>query len=133
MNASTLAIAAALAAAAPSTGAAPKEDEMPTAETARRASGPAALGAEVETDNDQVTVIRFRMAPHQTIPMHDVTPRAVVWLTEAHLRLTFPDGSTTELNQRVGDTGWLPRQRHAGENLGDAPVEFVAVVPKAPR
>ncbi len=93
-------------------------------------AGPAALGPEVENDNEQVTVIRFRMAPHQKIPMHEVTPRAVVWLTEAHLRLTFPDGSTKDLHQKAGDTGWLPLQRHAGENVGDTPIEFIAVVPK---
>ena len=78
----------------------------------------------------QVTVIRLQMAPHQKTAMHEVTPRVVVWLTDAHLRLTFPDGSTRDLRQRAGDTGWLSRQRHAGENLGDAPIEFVAVVPK---
>jgi quercetin dioxygenase-like cupin family protein len=78
-----------------------------------------------------VTVIRLRLAPHQKIPMHDVTPRAVVWLTDARLRLTFPDGSTKDLVQKAGDTGWLPQQRHAGENLGDAPVELVAVIPKS--
>jgi quercetin dioxygenase-like cupin family protein len=133
MNASTLVIAATLAAAATPTGAASKEGHMRTEETARRAAGPGGLGAEVETDNDEVTVIRFRMAPHQKIPMHEVTPRAVVWLTAARLRLTFPDGSIRDLDQKAGDTGWLPRQRHAGENLGDAPIEFVAVVPKPGR
>ncbi len=132
MNPSTLALAAVLAAAAPSTGAAPKEAQMSTIGTmAGPTAGPAAVEPKVESENDQVTVIRFRMAPHETIPMHEVTPRVVVWLTDAHLRLTFPDGSTKHLHQRAGDTQWLSRQRHAGENLGDAPIEFIAVVPKA--
>lgn len=132
MSPSTLVLAATLAAAAPSMGVAPKEAQMSTTGMlARGTAGPAAFGPKVESENDRVTVIRFRMAPHQKIPMHDVTPRVVVWVTDAHLRLTFPNGSTKDLHQKVGDTEWLTRQRHAGENLGDAPIEFIAVVPKA--
>lgn len=109
MTSSMLTLAAVLAATSPHVGPGPK----------------------VEYENEDVTVIRLRIAPRQKIPMHDVTPRVVVWLTDARLRLTFPDGSTKDQAQRAGDTEWLPRQRHAGENLGDAPIELVAVIPKA--
>ena len=120
MNASMLMFAAVLAAAALSAGGEPRRD-----------SGQAAVGPTVELENERVTVIRLRMEPHQKIPMHDVTPRVVVWLTDATLRLTFPDGSTKEIHQRAGEAEWLPQQRHEGENLGDAPIELIAVVPKA--
>lgn len=130
---STLWLAAALAASAPHGGAAPKEAHMSVStsgEAAPPTAAPGPLGPQVEAENDRVTVIRFRMAPHQKIPIHDLTPRVVVWLTDAHLRLTYADGSTKDLHARAGDTQWLERQRHAGENLGDRPIEFVAVVPK---
>lgn len=96
--------------------------------TKRGHTGPAQGTPEIE--NEQVTVIRFRIPPHHKIPLHEVTPRVVVWLTGGRLRLTFPDGSSEELLPRAGDTQWLPTQSHAGENLGDTPIEFVAVIPK---
>jgi quercetin dioxygenase-like cupin family protein len=86
--------------------------------------------AHMELQNEAVEVVRIRLAPHERLPMHEVTPRVVVWLTDAHLRDTFADGTTREVQMKAGEVGWVPAQQHAGENLGDQPVEFVAIVPK---
>jgi hypothetical protein len=92
-------------------------------------TGPA--NAVVELENDAVVVVRIRMAPHERTPMHDITgARLVVWLTDAHLRDTHPDGHTAEIRRRAGDIDWVPVQRHAGENLSHEPLEFLAIVPK---
>jgi hypothetical protein len=94
-------------------------------------SGPA--NAMVELENDAVVVIRIRMAPYERTPMHDITSaRLVVWLTDAHLRDTHPDGRSAEIRRRAGDIDWVPVQRHAGENLSHEPLEFLAIVPKKP-
>jgi quercetin dioxygenase-like cupin family protein len=77
-------------------------------------------------ENDTVQVLRIRLAPHQKIPAHDVTPRVVVYLTDEHFR--FDTG--VEETHKAGDVVWLPQQRHGGENLSDQPVEFIAVIPK---
>ena len=84
----------------------------------------------LEIDNDSVEVIRVHLDAHQRLPMHDVTPRVVVWLTDAHLRATLPDGTTREERARRGQVDWVPAQRHAAENLDDHAVDFVAVIPK---
>jgi quercetin dioxygenase-like cupin family protein len=84
----------------------------------------------VELDNPSVTVVRIRLAPHEKTPAHDVTPRVVVWLTDAHLRDTFTDGITRDENHVAGEVNWVPAQRHIGENRSDAPIEFIAVIPK---
>ncbi len=86
--------------------------------------------ARMELQNDAVEVLRIRLAPHERIPMHEVTPRVVVWLTDAHLRDTFADGTVHEVQTKAGEVNWVPAQQHAGENLGDQPVEFLAIVPK---
>src|SRR5437588_10334844 len=52
----------------------------------------------IEVDNNQVQVLRIRIAPHAVIPMHDITARVVIWLTEAHLKITHPDGSAREIH-----------------------------------
>ena len=102
--------------------------------TTTRAQSPEAAGVSVrpELDNQTVTVIRIRMAPHATTPVHDVTPRVVVWLTDAHLRLTFADGTSRVEDHKAGDVAWVPAMRHVGQNLSDQPVEFLAVIPRSP-
>ena len=92
-------------------------------------AGPA--NAVVEFENESIVVVRIRMAPHEKTPMHDITSaRLVVWLTDAHLRDTHPDGSTNETHRRAGETDWVGVQRHAGENLAHESLEFLAIVPK---
>jgi hypothetical protein len=93
-------------------------------------AGPA--DAKVEFENESIVVVRVRMAPHEKTPMHDITSaRLVVWLTDAHLRDTRPDGSANEVHRHAGETDWVEVQRHAGENLSHEPLEFLAIVPKA--
>jgi beta-alanine degradation protein BauB len=84
----------------------------------------------VELENDSIVVLRIRLDPHEKTPMHEVSPRVVVWLTDSHLRDTFADGKTIELRRSAGTTEWIPAQEHSGENLSDTPIEFVAIVPK---
>ena len=90
--------------------------------------GPADMRSEF--DNASMVVLRIRMAPHEKTAMHELSARLVIWLTDAHLRDTKPDGTVTDYRRVAGSTEWVPAQRHAGENLSDAPIEFLAVVPK---
>jgi hypothetical protein len=92
-------------------------------------SGPS--GMKVELDNDAVLVLRIRMAPREKTPAHDLSGRLVVWMTNAKLRDTFADGRSEDIERVPGMIDWVPAQRHAGENLSDQPVEFLAIVPKA--
>ena len=102
----------------------------PQPSSAPPASGPA--DAKVEFENESIIVVRVRMAPHEKTPMHDITSaRLVVWLTDAHLRDTHPDGSANDTHRRAGAIDWVGVQRHAGENLSHEPLEFLAIVPKA--
>jgi len=92
-------------------------------------AGPA--NAVVEFENESIVVVRIRMAPSEKTPMHDITSaRLVIWLTDAHLRDTHPDGSANETHRRAGEINWVGVQRHAGENLSHEPLEFLAIVPK---
>jgi hypothetical protein len=85
----------------------------------------------VELDNPSLSVLRVVLGPHEKTGMHDVSARLIVWLTEAHLRDAMADGSTREYERAAGTVEWIPEQRHAGENLADKPIEFLAVLPKA--
>ncbi len=81
----------------------------------------------VEFENDQVRVIRYRFGPHARIPLHEAPDLLAIWLTEAHLQLTFPDGTRTEENHQAGEVAWASAQRHSGANLADTPLEFISV------
>ncbi len=89
--------------------------------------GQSEVQRKVEFENERVRVIRYRFAPHAGIPMHEVPDLVAIWLTEAHLQLTFPDGTRTEENHQAGDIAWAAAQRHSGMNLADAPLEFISV------
>jgi quercetin dioxygenase-like cupin family protein len=88
------------------------------------------LPFKIEIDNPAVQVMRVRLEPHAVIPMHELADRVVVFLTDAHMRMTFPDGHTQEERYSRGQAVWLRAQRHAGENLSDHPIEMVGVIPK---
>jgi len=108
----------------------PPAHAMPSHQQAAPAAGPA--DAKIEFENDAVVVVRIRMAPHEQTPMHDIaSARLVVWLTDVHLRDTQADGTVSEIRRHAGAFDWVPVQRHAGENLSDQPLEFLAIVPKS--
>jgi hypothetical protein len=87
----------------------------------------------LEFENESVRAFRIRIAPHEHIPMHDVTPRLVVWLTSARLRDSLATGRIENENHKAGEVTWVPAQRHSGLNLSGVPIEFIAVEPKAAR
>jgi quercetin dioxygenase-like cupin family protein len=91
-------------------------------------AGPAVFKPEFE--NESVQVVRIIIGPHAKLPMHDLTARVVILLTDQDLRLTFPNGETREEHRKAGQTMWVSAQRHAGENLADQPIEFIAAIPK---
>jgi beta-alanine degradation protein BauB len=82
-------------------------------------------------ENESVQVLRIRIAPGDKTPMHDVTPRVVLWLADAHFIDSFADGTTHEEMRKAGDVEWLSARRHAGENVGKTPMEFIAVALKS--
>jgi hypothetical protein len=90
----------------------------------------APMDATLITENEFVQVLRISIPPHGKTPMHEVTPRVVVWLTDAHFADHYADGTVREETRKAGDAEWVSARRHAGENLADKPMEFIAVVMK---
>ena len=89
--------------------------------------GAGGVHTKVEFDNERVRVIRFHFEPHAKIPMHDAPDLVSVALNDGHLRLTLPDGTIRDYHYRAGDADWAPAQSHAGENMADTSLEFIAV------
>jgi hypothetical protein len=87
---------------------------------------------DVVAENEVVQVLRISIPPHARTPMHDVTPRVVIWLGDAHFVDRFADGTTREERRKAGDAEWVSARRHAGENLSDKSMDFIAVIVKPP-
>ncbi len=81
----------------------------------------------VEFENAQVRVLRVRHDPHHRAPMHEPPAGVVVWLTDGHEKLTFPDGKTQESHAKAGQVNWTAGTTHAVENLSDKAFEVILV------
>jgi hypothetical protein len=86
----------------------------------------------LELQNSWVRVIREQMGPRESTAWHrHPQPGAViVLLTDQHIRQTLQDGTTRVIRRSAGTTFSSPGSTHKGENLDDAPFEYVAVEPK---
>ncbi|HJY84360.1 MAG TPA: hypothetical protein VKK81_25170 [Candidatus Binatia bacterium] len=85
----------------------------------------------VEFENAQVRVLRFTSGPHEKSPMHEHPANIVVFLTDAHVKFTYPDGKTEERHAKAGQVVWNAPVKHESENLGDKPVEGIQIELKA--
>jgi hypothetical protein len=79
----------------------------------------------VEHEDDRVRVVRIRYGPGEKSVMHGHPAMVGVMLTDAHIRFTYPDGRTEEIQGKPGMVLHFPPHEHLPENLGGA---FEAVI-----
>jgi hypothetical protein len=79
-------------------------------------------------ENDEVRVIEEHLKPREKEAMHS-HPYGVFacFLSDAHTRTTFPDGSTSEDSKKAGDTIWRDPVTHAGENIGNTEIHEIMI------
>jgi quercetin dioxygenase-like cupin family protein len=81
----------------------------------------------VESENAQVRVLRIHYGPHEKSAMHSHPDSVVVFLSDARVKFTMPDGKTQEDTVKAGEARFTPAGTHLPENLGDQPMEGVLV------
>jgi quercetin dioxygenase-like cupin family protein len=84
----------------------------------------------VEFENENVRVVRYKIPPHEKTAMHSHPKNVQVMLTDHNLKVTTPDGKTTEAHGKAGQTAWRTPATHMVENIGDQPVEGLLIEPK---
>ena len=82
---------------------------------------------EVEFENGQVRVLRWKVGPHEKNAMHEHPAMVTIALTDGHTRFTLADGTTREVKTKAGQVTWSAAEKHSGENLSDKPSELVQV------
>jgi quercetin dioxygenase-like cupin family protein len=70
-------------------------------------------------ENDHVRVLDFHAKPGETVAMHSHPASVVYYLTDAKLKITYPDGRTEERNVKAGTAFWADAVKHAVTNMGN--------------
>jgi quercetin dioxygenase-like cupin family protein len=82
----------------------------------------------VDFENDQVRVVRVKVAPKEMLRQHEhATNRVSVTLTDQDFRITAADGTVQNPKRKAGEAAWGTPVKHTEENLGDKPVEIIMV------
>jgi len=82
----------------------------------------------VEFENNQVRVVRVKMAAHRKVPEHEhQLNRVVVYLSDQDGTMTTPDGQTTKAQHKPGEVSWGGPVKHREENMMDKPFEAIVV------
>ncbi len=85
-------------------------------------------GHKLEFENSQVRVIRVKVGPRQSVPMHEyLFNRVVFYFTDLNVRETSPEGKVKITQHKAGDFSWDGPTRHKVENLSDKPFEALVV------
>jgi hypothetical protein len=80
----------------------------------------------LEFANPQVRVLRLRIEPHGKTKMHTyATDRAIVLLTDQHLRIKDSSGKVHTAEHKAGDVVWDTPATQAEQNVSDKPFEAV--------
>ena len=79
-------------------------------------------------ENSQVRVLRVKLAPRQSVPMHEYTlNHLVVFITDQNVRMTSPEGKAEVVQYKAGNAIWDGPSKLKFDNLDDKPVEAVVV------
>ncbi|HZI94512.1 MAG TPA: hypothetical protein VFE84_09725 [Patescibacteria group bacterium] len=81
----------------------------------------------VQFENDEVRVVHVVQAPHEKSATHSHPASLLVFLTDIHVRFTYPDGRSEEVRGSAGQTRWIGPVTHQVENLADAPSEVLHI------
>ncbi|GAA3166591.1 hypothetical protein GCM10010531_19100 [Blastococcus jejuensis] len=77
-------------------------------------------------ENERVRVLEYTDVPGDRTTPHEHPDSVMVTLSSFRRRLHAGDGHR-DVDLPAGLSGWLPAQRHAGENIGDSPSHVIFV------
>jgi quercetin dioxygenase-like cupin family protein len=81
----------------------------------------------VELENDQVRVLRVKIGPHQSTPLHEHSlNRVLAYITDQNFRVTT-DGKAETVQHKAREVSWGTPTKHKEENMSDSPFEVVVV------
>jgi uncharacterized RmlC-like cupin family protein len=88
----------------------------------------------VELENERVRVVRIRYDGRGGSVMHQHAPGIGVYITDANLKVSYPDGRIEYIQAKAGEYFWSSEVlEHQPKNMRDKPIEvlYVEVKPSA--
>jgi len=83
---------------------------------------------QVELENAQVRVLRVKIGPHQSVPLHEHgLPRVVVYMTDQDFKVTEADGKEELSKHKAGDVTFSGVAKHKEQNMSSRPFEVIVV------
>jgi len=81
----------------------------------------------VDSENDQVRILRIHYGPHEKSVMHGHPNSVAIFLTDANGKFTYPDGKTEDIKSKAGEARWTKAGKHLPENTSDQPWDLILV------
>jgi hypothetical protein len=82
----------------------------------------------LEIENSQVRVVRVKIGPRQSVPMHEyVLNHVKIYFTDQNVRQTSAEGKTEVARHKAGEFSWSGPSKLKIENLTDKPFEAAIV------
>ncbi len=85
----------------------------------------------VVAENERVRVVDFRLNKGATEKAHAHPAHVAVFLADARIRFTLPDGQTRIREARTGEVAYSEPTTHASENIGESDAHGILVELKA--
>jgi hypothetical protein len=85
----------------------------------------------VRLENDRVRVLEYHLKPGEHEVMHTHPPGVVYLLSDATLRSTLPDGTSSETSHKAGEVFWRDVTTHSLVNTGTTEAGAIAIELKA--
>jgi len=80
----------------------------------------------VEFENPQVRLLRVKIGPHESTPLHKHSVnRVVTYLTDQDFKVTSEDGKVERVKHKAGDVAFSGPATHKEENMSGSPFEVV--------
>jgi hypothetical protein len=83
-------------------------------------------------ENERVRVFDVRAKPGEKVGMHSHPAGILYYLSEATLKITYPDGKTEVRDVKSGTAVWSEGLTHAVENIGTTELHEVHTELKGP-
>jgi quercetin dioxygenase-like cupin family protein len=81
----------------------------------------------VVSENNEVRILKIHYGAHEKSVMHSHPDSVAVFLTDADVKFTLPDGKTDSRSVKAGDSMFTPAAAHLPENTGDKDMELILV------
>ena len=83
-------------------------------------------------ENERVRVCDINFEPGEKIEPHSHPDHFLYILSAGTLKISKPDGTTSDFTGTPGQVVWIPAEKHWAENVGKTPVHALVVELKEP-